>query len=107
MPTLPLHLRKLAAVGYVPFIGPIVIYGHRTTPFIYFHAAQGTVLSLYLIVAYFLPAVGPYIALIFAGLMAAGFIHAVHGQMYRVPIIGDLIAWLVKKGARGEGRETR
>lgn len=96
MTTHSLHTRKLAAVGYVPLLGIVVLYGHRADSFIRFHAGQGVALSLYLAASYFLPVIGPYIALLFAGFAAAGFIHAVHGQDYRVPLLGDVVAWMTK-----------
>jgi len=95
--TIPLEKRKLAAVSYIPLLGPVVLIGHRGDPFIYFHALQGSLLSLYLIAGYFIPIAGPYIALGLAGLAVAGFLHAVHGREYLIFGLGHFIRFVIKK----------
>ncbi len=87
--------RQLAAVSYIPLIGLIVLYGHREEHFIYFHALQGVILSLYFFVAYFVPVIGIYLALLFAAVAVSGFVHAVAGQDYRVLGLGHFLDWLL------------
>ncbi len=87
--------RKLAAVSYVPLLGLIVLYGHRREHFVCFHALQGVVLSLYFFVAYFVPMIGIYLALLFAAIAVSGFIHAVAGQDYRIFGLGHFLDWVL------------
>jgi len=95
--TIPLEKRKLAAVSYIPLLGPVVLFGHRHDAFIYFHALQGSLLSLYVIISYFIPVAGPYISLGLAGLAIAGFLHAVHGRDYLVFGLGHFLRLIIKK----------
>lgn len=88
--------RHLAAVSYVPLIGLIVLYGHRHDRFVRFHALQGTFLSLYFLIAYFIPVYGVYLALLFLAMSASGFIYATRGLEFRVWGLGHFLAWIIK-----------
>lgn len=95
MTSLSLHARKLAAVGYIPLLSLVIWYGHHRDAFIRWHAVQGSAVSLYLILAYLLPVVGPYLALACSAVSVIGFIRAMHGHVYRVPLLGDFLDLLV------------
>lgn len=94
--TIPLHARKLAAVSYVPLIGPLVWHGHKKDAFIRWHAIQGSVVSLYLIMGYLIPHFGQYLALMFGAVAVIGFMRAMHGEKWRVPLLGDFLAVIGK-----------
>lgn len=95
--TISLHIRKLAAVAYVPLIGPVVWYGHKHDAFIRWHAIQGSAVSLYLITAYLVPYFGQYLALMFGAVAVIGFIRAMHGELWRVPLLGDFLAMVLSR----------
>ncbi len=95
--SIPLHTRKLAAVSYVPLIGLIVWYGHRRDDFIHWHAIQGTAVSLYLMISYLIPHFGQYLALMFGAVAVIGFIRAMHGERWHVPLLGDFLEMVLVK----------
>ena len=98
-PTIPMHQRKLAAASYIPLFGMVVWYGHRENPFIAYHAVQGSMLGLYMIVAYYIPAFGPFLALMFAAVATSGFIHALAGKDFAIPFLSDAARWIGKYNA--------
>jgi uncharacterized membrane protein len=97
MPVTDKKSRNLAAVSYIPPVGLIALYGHWPDRFVRFHALQGSILALYFFIAYFVPFVGPYLALLIAAVMISGFIHAAAGKDYRVFGLGHALEWIAKK----------
>lgn len=89
-----LHEKKLAAVSYIPLLGPVIAWAHRRDAFIGRHAVQGSLIGLYLVLAYFVPGVGPYLALAFTLAAIGGFAHAMQGQEFEIPVFSDLAGWL-------------
>jgi uncharacterized membrane protein len=88
-------LRRLAAVSYLPLLGPIVLYGHSRNRFVCLHALQGTLLSVYLLLAYAVPVAGVYLALGVLAVLLSGMIHAAGGHDYRVFGLGHFLDWVL------------
>jgi len=92
-----LEEEHLAAVSYLPLLGILVYLGHRRDPYVAFHALQGSAISAYTVIAYFIPGFGQYICLAFAGLLATGFFHAARGEEFRIPVLASFLDFFVKK----------
>lgn len=78
-------------------MGFLILAKHYRNNFIAFHALQGSILTVYLFLAYFLiPDFGGIISLIFVAMTATGFIYTASGKDYRIPLFSDFLEWLVK-----------
>jgi uncharacterized membrane protein len=107
LPHISLSSRHLAAVGYIPLIGIIILLRYRQKKFIVKHAATGTLLSIYFFAAYFLlPTLGIFLALIFAALAASGFIQASAGRKFEIPLVSNFVEWVVRS-SDPKGRPPR
>lgn len=86
----------LAALCYIPVIGVIMLFVKTDSPFVTFHAKQGTALSIGFIIVSILNSFWIFwvftwilwVLLVVVGLI--GFFKALAGQKYRLPILGDL-----------------
>ncbi len=106
--------KVLGAICYIPIIGLIMYFVKKDDPFVFFHAKQGFVLSIVWIVLWILN--GIFIASFFLlggwviistimsiiyiviGIMVLiGFIKAIMGQQWKIPLIGD---WAEKMGQK-------
>jgi len=98
--------KTMAILSYILFFVPLLMGLHKTSPFVKFHANQGTVLfiaaALYGVaygiltaILIFIPIIGWLIimllglaSLLFLGLCIMGIINAVNGQAKQLPVIG-------------------
>ncbi len=81
----------MAALSYVWILSVIMLILKKDDPFVQFHAKQGIILFLGTIVAGFVPALGWFVInpiLIIAEIV--GFIMALQGKEFKIPVVGDL-----------------
>lgn len=79
--------KEVAAVSYTLILAPVLLFGRKESPFIQFHAKQGSVLFLIAILFWLIPFVGRFLELFVMGLALAGFLHAAQGKNYELPFI--------------------
>lgn len=79
--------KEVAAVSYTLVLAPILLFGRKESPFIQFHARQGSVLFLIAIAFWWIPIIGRFLDLIVAGFAIVGFLHAAQGKRYELPFI--------------------
>lgn len=79
--------KEVAAVSYTLVLAPILFFGRKESPFIQFHAKQGSVLLLIAIAFWWIPIIGRFLDLIVAGFAIVGFLHAAQGKRYELPFI--------------------
>ncbi len=96
-PTVPPHDPKdvaenkdLAALSYLWVASVIVLFAKRDSPFVQFHAKQGTVLFVASLVVWAMPFVDMLAEVLVFALCIMGFLHAAQGTWRDVPIIGPL-----------------
>lgn len=87
----------LAAISYLWILSVIILFVKKDDDFVTFHAKQGTVIfgvSVVLaIVGIPLSFLGPLILLINLVIFIAviiGFVKALSGKKYKIPVVGDL-----------------
>jgi len=88
----------MAALSYVWVISIVMLVIKKDDPFVSFHAKQGTVLFAFSILGMVLtplitPIVfilGPIVSIIIVIGEVIGFIKALSGEKYKIPIVGDL-----------------
>jgi uncharacterized membrane protein len=84
----------MAALSYVWVLSVVMLVIKKDDEFVKFHAKQGTVLFLVSVVAWLLSMVlfflGPLLSVAIAIVCIIGFIKALSGERYKLPVIGDL-----------------
>lgn len=82
--------KNLAALSYVWCISLLVFFQKNKTPFIRFHAAQAFTLFILSIVCWFIPFINQPLLFFIGVLMIIGFLNAVAGKYYEIPVIAHL-----------------
>jgi uncharacterized membrane protein len=84
----------MAALSYVWVLSVVMLVVKKDDEFVKFHAKQGTVLFLASIVAWFFSIflffLGPLICAVIAIGCIIGFIKALGGERYSLPVVGEL-----------------
>ncbi|MFA5134254.1 MAG: DUF4870 domain-containing protein [Patescibacteria group bacterium] len=84
----------MAALSYVWVLSIVMLIVKKDDEFVKFHAKQGTVLFVASIIGMslstFVLFVGPLIGIVVVVLEIFGFIKALSGERYKVPVVGDL-----------------
>ncbi len=82
--------KDLASLGYVWILSIVVLLSRRDSPFVRFHARQGTALFVLTLLVWPIPYVGKLLEFLILMLCAAGFLNAAQGQWKELPIVGPL-----------------
>ncbi len=82
--------RDAAALSYVPVLSVILLFLERHTPFIRFHARQGTLLTVMAVILWFIPYAGKPLLLVALAAVVKGFLNASAGDWRELPLIGPL-----------------
>ena len=86
----------IAAVSYLWILSIIILLVKKDSDYVRFHAKQGGVLfgvSVVLWVLGFMPLLWPILMLLNLAIFVAiviGFINAIQGKRYKMPVVGDL-----------------
>jgi len=83
--------KDLAAFSYVWVFSLLVLFTKKGSPFVRFHARQGTALFILSIIFWYVPGIWNLLELIVIFGMVWGFIHAAQGKWDEVPLIGHLV----------------
>ena len=93
--------KDLAALSYVWVFSLIILLARRESPFIQLHAKQGVVLFVLslLLWPYAITHYGEFVVL---ALCLLGFIQAATGNVYHIPVIGDIAEGKIHRDSFGE-----
>jgi uncharacterized membrane protein len=79
----------MAALSYVWILSVVMLIIKKDDEFVKFHARQGLILFIASFVGV-IPFIGWFIWLIVVVLDIVGFIKALSGERYKVPVVGDI-----------------
>jgi len=85
--------KVVAAIGYVWILCLVPLFLKRDSKFAQFHAKQGLVLFIIEIVGwvvFWIPILGQILLIAVLILAVMGFINALQGNTWKMPLIGDL-----------------
>lgn len=85
--------KVIAAIGYIWILCFIPLFLKRDSKFAQFHAKQGLVLFIIEIVGwlvFWIPVVGWLVAILFIILAIAGFVQALSGVYWEMPVVGQI-----------------
>ncbi len=80
----------MAALSYVWIISIVMLVLKKEDPFVAFHAKQGLVLFGVSVLLWFIPIVGWLLNLVVFVGMVVGFIKALSGEEYELPIVSNI-----------------
>jgi uncharacterized membrane protein len=81
--------KELAALSYMWLFSLVILLARRDSPFIQWHARQGTLLFFFSILVWPFTSIR-YLEFLILGMMILGFIESGMGHVYSLPVIGDL-----------------
>lgn len=81
--------KELAALSYMWLFSIVILLARRDSPFIQWHARQGTLLFFFSILIWPFTSIR-YLEFLVLGMMILGFIESGMGHVYSLPVIGDL-----------------
>lgn len=84
--------KVLAAISYLWIVSLIILLVKKESKFAKFHAKQGLILWIASIVFWFIPWIGWILNLVIFVFIVIGFIQAISGKWYKVPLVGQLAA---------------
>lgn len=84
--------KVLAAISYLWIISLIILLVKKESKFAKFHAKQGLILWIASIVLWIIPYVGWVLNLVVFVFIVIGFIQAMSGKWWKVPLVGQLAA---------------
>lgn len=79
----------MAALSYIWVLSLVMLFVKKDDEFVKFHAKQGLILFLISFIWWF-PFFGWIIGLLVAVLDIVGFIKALSGEKYKMPVVGDI-----------------
>lgn len=82
--------KDLAALSYAWIMSVVLLFSKKQSPFVHFHAKQGTVLFALSIIFWFIPYANRALELLVFFLMVWGFLAAAQGHWTELPFIGSL-----------------
>jgi len=82
----------MAALSYLWLLSVVMLLVKKDDPFVQFHAKQGVVLFLCSIVLWVIPVVGWLLNMLVTIAVIVGFIMAIQGKEYKLPVVSDLAA---------------
>ncbi len=81
--------KSMAALSYIPALSIVMLILKKNDQFVQFHARQGLVLSIAFLVI-IIPVLGWFLALVISIVDLIGFLKALAGERYSMPLIGPL-----------------
>lgn len=81
--------KLLAALSYLWILSVIMLLLKKQSSYIQFHARQGVVLMVASIIFWFIPFLGWLLNFVILVLVIVGFIQALNGARWKMPVIGD------------------
>jgi len=82
--------KLMAGISYIWIIGLILLFLKKDSPFVQFHAKQGTVLFVASVVFSFVPILGWMLNIIIFVFAIIGLIAALQGKKTELPLVGPL-----------------
>lgn len=82
--------KVLAAISYLWIISLIILLVKKESAFAKFHAKQGLILWIFSIVFWIIPVIGWILNLVILVFIIIGFIQAISGKWWKVPLVGQL-----------------
>lgn len=80
----------MAALSYLWILSVVMLLLKKEDKFVQFHAKQGLVLFLCSIVLWLIPIIGWLLNILVTVAVVVGFIMAIQGKEYKMPVVGDL-----------------
>jgi len=84
----------MGALSYVWILSVVMLVIKKDDEFVKFHAKQATVLFIASIVswviAFFIYFLGPIFSIVILIFCIIGFVKALSGEKYKIPLVGDL-----------------
>ena len=82
--------KLMAAICYIWIIGLILLFLKKDSPFVQFHAKQGTVLFVASVVLGFVPLLGWILNIVVFVFAIIGLISALQGKKTELPLVSNL-----------------
>ena len=82
--------KLMGAISYLWIISVVMLIVKKDDPFVKFHARQGLILFIVSIILWFIPVIGWIINLLVLILIIVGFIKALSGEKWKIPLVGDI-----------------
>lgn len=82
--------KVLAAISYLPAISIIVLLVKKDSKFVKFHAKQGLVLFIALIIFSFIPVLGYLLDVVVVIFVIVGLLKALAGECWKMPLVSLL-----------------
>lgn len=80
----------MAALSYLWILSVVMLLLKKEDKFVQFHAKQGLVLFLCSMVLWVIPIIGWLLNMVVTIAVIVGFIMAIQGKEYKMPVVGDL-----------------
>jgi len=80
----------MGALSYLWLLSVVMLLVKKEDPYVQFHAKQGVVLFAASLVLWIIPVVGWLLNIAVTVAVIIGFIKALQGEKYRLPIVADL-----------------
>lgn len=88
--------KDLAAASYLWILSIIILLARRESSYVQFHARQGTFLFVLSVVFWLVPYVS-YLNILVLAAMVVGFITALNGEYYSMPLVDTVLAKIMKR----------
>ena len=82
--------KLMAALSYLWILSIVMLLIKKGDDFVKFHARQGLILFIVSVILWFIPVLGWILNLLVLILVIVGFIKALSGEKWKIPIVGDL-----------------
>lgn len=85
--------KLMGALSYLWILSVVMLLVKKDSPFVKFHATQGLVLFIIAVICgalWFIPVLGPILNLGVIVLIIVGFLKALSGEQWEMPVIGML-----------------
>ena len=89
-PTISQDDKLMGALSYLWILSVVMLIVKKESPFVKFHATQGLILFVVSIIFWFIPIVGWILNIGVVILVIIGFLKALSGEQWEMPVIGLL-----------------
>ncbi len=89
-PTMSQDDKLMGALSYLWILSVVMLIVKKESPFVKFHATQGLILFVVSIIFWFIPIVGWILNIGVVILVIIGFLKALSGEQWEMPVIGLL-----------------
>lgn len=80
----------MAALSYLWILSIVMLLVKKDDDYVKFHARQGLILFIASVIFWFIPVLGWILNILVVILVIVGFIKALSGERWKMPLIGDL-----------------